>query len=435
METVTGVSWVAGRSPRLMAMVQEFQVLRCCFCKTYQIQQVYGQGSGADCRRHVQKLNMLQGERMQAMEAAAWSIEEPTCSNIGYESQRLCTVSEQVESPTSSRWSVYLDQKTAEDASEEQGGEGEIVYMDRQQFQAGVRNASRDRSKRKRGLRSDSKQLDPYRHCTDSNEKESAQKKMGSYLKYVNSTPSESRGGNPEIRAMEWSNVLNCSQLESNPVAWLRNECQCDAATFPAKRQGAQASRWDRFLPHNNAEDDEFFDQDTGEAKGQPNWKRDCPSTDHSLQRSVLEDQGDYVGGSALFTSLELAGDGRPSSPLITGSAAEGIVTQPLAALELIGVATTVLGSPELATDAHEPSSCARRAVKDTSVHQLFPTSTRSTPEVSCTPKSEPPSSLLTLTACQSSAHGLSGTAPRLHVKQTNSFLSLFQTDEDFDDL
>lgn len=31
--------------------------------------QVYGQGSGLDCRRHVQKLNLLQGE---AEEASGW---------------------------------------------------------------------------------------------------------------------------------------------------------------------------------------------------------------------------------------------------------------------------------------------------------------------------------------------------------------------------
>ncbi|XP_078614148.1 uncharacterized protein LOC144883464 [Branchiostoma floridae x Branchiostoma japonicum] len=60
-------------------MVQEFHVLRCFSCETFQVHQVkksnkwncklcgakqsvrkeYGRGSGADCRRHVQKLNML----------------------------------------------------------------------------------------------------------------------------------------------------------------------------------------------------------------------------------------------------------------------------------------------------------------------------------------------------------------------------------------
>ncbi|XP_025029646.1 MRN complex-interacting protein [Python bivittatus] len=63
-------------------MAQQFQVLRCCSCNIFQVQQikkskkwnckmcdekqsilrVFGQGSGADCRHHVQKLNLLQGE-------------------------------------------------------------------------------------------------------------------------------------------------------------------------------------------------------------------------------------------------------------------------------------------------------------------------------------------------------------------------------------
>uniref|UniRef100_A0A3P9AIJ9 MRN complex-interacting protein N-terminal domain-containing protein n=1 Tax=Esox lucius TaxID=8010 RepID=A0A3P9AIJ9_ESOLU len=61
-------------------MVQEFHVLRCYSCQTYQVQQVkkskkwnckmcgekqsvlkeFGRGSGVDCRRHVQKLNARQ---------------------------------------------------------------------------------------------------------------------------------------------------------------------------------------------------------------------------------------------------------------------------------------------------------------------------------------------------------------------------------------
>ncbi len=63
-------------------MPQEFQVLRCYTCQTFQVHQVkktlkwnckmcgekqsikkvFGRGSGADCRKHVQKCNMLQGE-------------------------------------------------------------------------------------------------------------------------------------------------------------------------------------------------------------------------------------------------------------------------------------------------------------------------------------------------------------------------------------
>uniref|UniRef100_A0A8C9QB99 MRN complex-interacting protein N-terminal domain-containing protein n=2 Tax=Marmotini TaxID=337730 RepID=A0A8C9QB99_SPEDA len=65
-----------------MAPSQQSRVLRCCSCRLFQAHQVkkslkwtckacgekqsllkvYGEGSGADCRRHVQKLNLLQGQ-------------------------------------------------------------------------------------------------------------------------------------------------------------------------------------------------------------------------------------------------------------------------------------------------------------------------------------------------------------------------------------
>ncbi|KAM5298265.1 MRN complex-interacting protein [Ctenodactylus gundi] len=65
-----------------MAQPQHSWVLRCCNCRLFQAHQVkkslkwtckacgekqsflraYGEGSGADCRRHVQKLNLLQGQ-------------------------------------------------------------------------------------------------------------------------------------------------------------------------------------------------------------------------------------------------------------------------------------------------------------------------------------------------------------------------------------
>ncbi|XP_040848560.1 MRN complex-interacting protein-like isoform X2 [Ochotona curzoniae] len=65
-----------------MAPPQRCRVLRCCSCGLFQAHQLkkspkwtckacgkkqsflrsYGEGSGADCRRHVQKLNLLQGQ-------------------------------------------------------------------------------------------------------------------------------------------------------------------------------------------------------------------------------------------------------------------------------------------------------------------------------------------------------------------------------------
>uniref|UniRef100_A0A672GK00 MRN complex-interacting protein N-terminal domain-containing protein n=1 Tax=Salarias fasciatus TaxID=181472 RepID=A0A672GK00_SALFA len=75
-------------------MVQEFHVVRCFSCESFQVQQVkkatrwtcklcgekqsllkeFGRGSGADCRRHVQKLNAMRGSMMEEQEHTAMSL-------------------------------------------------------------------------------------------------------------------------------------------------------------------------------------------------------------------------------------------------------------------------------------------------------------------------------------------------------------------------
>ncbi|XP_035927110.1 MRN complex-interacting protein isoform X9 [Halichoerus grypus] len=77
-----------------MAPSRRVRVLRCCSCRLFQAHQekkslkwickacgekqsflrTYGEGSGAECRRHVQKLNLLQG---QISEMSPRSLEEP----------------------------------------------------------------------------------------------------------------------------------------------------------------------------------------------------------------------------------------------------------------------------------------------------------------------------------------------------------------------
>nr|KAF6309764.1 MRN complex interacting protein [Pipistrellus kuhlii] len=77
-----------------MAPPPQARVLRCCRCRLFQAHQMkkslkwtckacgekqsflraYGEGSGADCRRHVQKLNLLQG---QLSEMSPRSLREP----------------------------------------------------------------------------------------------------------------------------------------------------------------------------------------------------------------------------------------------------------------------------------------------------------------------------------------------------------------------
>ncbi|KAM4621924.1 MRN complex-interacting protein [Polymixia lowei] len=72
-------------------MVQDFRVLECFSCRTFQVHEVkktkkwtckmcgekqsvikvVSRGSGRDCRRHVQQLNSKRGEKLE--QCAAWS--------------------------------------------------------------------------------------------------------------------------------------------------------------------------------------------------------------------------------------------------------------------------------------------------------------------------------------------------------------------------
>ncbi|XP_051871178.1 MRN complex-interacting protein isoform X2 [Pristis pectinata] len=425
-----------GGSSAVPAMAPQFQALRCCSCLTYQVQQVkkskkwncklcgekqsvlkvYGQGSGADCRQHVQKLNMLRGLKMQAMEATTRPIEERAYSSDHCQPQTFSAVCGQ--SQATSRWNIYLDQKPAEEPFEEGGEDGEVVYTDRQQFQADMRNASRDRSKRKRGSHLDPEKLDPYGHCTDSNGKETARKKM----KQVNG----SRNGNPEIG--EGSDILNQSKLDFNSAVQLGNKSRSDKA-FLTKQP--KASRWDRFLPLSRATGSELFNQSTVNS-GQQVWTQDSPSTHFPLTCSLPEDQDDDVGRSALSDCSVLTGDTWLCVSPTTGTATEKVVTSPLnaACAELVEGASGTVDSPELSSDSKRVSNNACGAGKDGQAQKPFPEFMLHAAGVSGTLKPGTSSSLLALTHHQPSAGG----SPALNTKQP-CFMSLFQMDEDFDDL
>ncbi|XP_028631803.1 MRN complex-interacting protein [Grammomys surdaster] len=112
-----------------MAPAQQSRVLRCCSCHIFQAHQVkkslkwtckacgekqsfvraYGEGSGADCRRHVQKLNLLQG---QVSELSLRSVEEAVNAseeeNAGPQ-QAEAGSQQALSKPLESRWLKYLD--------------------------------------------------------------------------------------------------------------------------------------------------------------------------------------------------------------------------------------------------------------------------------------------------------------------------------------
>ncbi|XP_069725250.1 MRN complex-interacting protein isoform X2 [Phaenicophaeus curvirostris] len=120
-------------------------VLRCCSCRRFQAQQakrsgkwscsvcgqrqtvqkVYGQGSGLDCRHHVQKLNLLQGEAEEAIGWTSGCIEESVNDNKNTGAQREDSLVQQEGRAEVSRWSKYLDKESEyqEDREEAAGTE------------------------------------------------------------------------------------------------------------------------------------------------------------------------------------------------------------------------------------------------------------------------------------------------------------------------
>ncbi|XP_023119101.2 MRN complex-interacting protein [Amphiprion ocellaris] len=145
-------------------MVQEFHVVRCFSCQSFQVQQVkkvnrwscklcgekqsllkeYGRGSGADCRRHVQKLNAIRGAMMEEQEDNTWSIWE---QQVEAEEQKQGD--DQVTQTQVSRWSKYLDTPKEAELEEEEEPEWNVL-MDRQQLHGNMTDREYSISKRKR---------------------------------------------------------------------------------------------------------------------------------------------------------------------------------------------------------------------------------------------------------------------------------------------
>ncbi|XP_047190347.1 MRN complex-interacting protein isoform X2 [Scophthalmus maximus] len=135
-------------------MVQDFHVVKCFKCENFQVQQVkkvnrwsckvcgekqtllkeYGRGSGADCRRHVQKMNAMKGAMMEEQEHNTWSL---------WEQDKAEPEEERDDQTQVSRWSKYLDPPEEAGLEEEQ----EKVLMDRQQLHG---NNVTDRKRKRR---------------------------------------------------------------------------------------------------------------------------------------------------------------------------------------------------------------------------------------------------------------------------------------------
>uniref|UniRef100_A0A8C0UQL8 MRN complex interacting protein n=1 Tax=Cyanistes caeruleus TaxID=156563 RepID=A0A8C0UQL8_CYACU len=102
----------------------------CSVCGQQQaVQKVYGQGSGLECRRHVQKLNLLQGEAEEALGWTSWCVEDSVSDSKNKAAQHEDSSVQQEGRTEGSRWSKYLDQE-----SEDQEDGKEEAALERQQF-------------------------------------------------------------------------------------------------------------------------------------------------------------------------------------------------------------------------------------------------------------------------------------------------------------
>ncbi|NWQ95566.1 MRNIP protein, partial [Burhinus bistriatus] len=109
--------------------------------------QVYGQGSGLDCRHHVQKLNLLQGE---AEEAIGWTpryTEESVNDNKNRAAQCEDSSVQQERRAEVSRWSKYLDK----DSEDQEDGEEE-AGTERQQFCSRRKNTVEEQRKQQKNF-------------------------------------------------------------------------------------------------------------------------------------------------------------------------------------------------------------------------------------------------------------------------------------------
>ncbi|NXS16634.1 MRNIP protein, partial [Mystacornis crossleyi] len=91
--------------------------------------QVYGQGSGLECRHHVQKLNLLQGEAEEALGWTSWCAEDSVNESKNRAAQSEDSSVQQEGRTEGSRWSKYLDHE-----SEDQEDSKEEAALERQQF-------------------------------------------------------------------------------------------------------------------------------------------------------------------------------------------------------------------------------------------------------------------------------------------------------------
>ncbi|NWR57417.1 MRNIP protein, partial [Bucorvus abyssinicus] len=110
--------------------------------------QVYGQGSGLDCRRHVQKLNLLQGEAEEAIGWTSRCVEDSVNDRKNTAAQHEDSSVQQEGRAEVSRWSKYMDKDSEVEDEEEEAG------TEKQQFCSRRKNTVKEQRKHRKSFHS-----------------------------------------------------------------------------------------------------------------------------------------------------------------------------------------------------------------------------------------------------------------------------------------
>ncbi|XP_033110235.1 MRN complex-interacting protein-like [Anneissia japonica] len=90
-------------------MPQVFHVIRCYDCQTFQVQQEYGSGSGVDCRKLVQSLNMQKVNTQKPCDTIAGIAQDENEFTLIEEETKLIQTA--TFESASSKWNQFLDEK------------------------------------------------------------------------------------------------------------------------------------------------------------------------------------------------------------------------------------------------------------------------------------------------------------------------------------
>ncbi|XP_021439760.2 MRN complex-interacting protein [Oncorhynchus mykiss] len=264
-------------------MVQEFHVLRCCSCQTYQVQQVkkskkwncklcgekqsvikeFGRGSGVDCRRHVQKANARRGEILEEQDQRAWSrweeVDDVAEEEVVEKAQECCN--QIAEEANGSRWGKYL-QVSDEGAGQEEAEE-ENVYMDRNHLQGNINVRKRGRGENEgRGYHSGEEDTMPPTQGWRTKGKSANTPQHKSSLAPVQWSPKQSAPCRPPVLAYSKPPTVieppstTSSKLSSTSVPYRANAATTSQPSGSSGTAVSQTSKWAQFLTASPEEDE-----------------------------------------------------------------------------------------------------------------------------------------------------------------------------------